>query len=62
MMSREKQIESEWIVTTKTDADYYTPSKVAICKHCGEELWFKGKVRFIKFCPHCGAKMKGGAE
>ena len=30
------------------------------CSVC-DAMW-SGVVRFMKFCPHCGAKMDGGAE
>ena len=57
------QSEGEWIERTKTTTNAkgmearYT---INFCSKCGYEI---GTIRYQhKYCPNCGAKMKGGAE
>lgn len=57
-----KQSESEWVLTLRTDLDYYSKCIVATCKKCGAEVWHKGKAKLKKYCSECGSKMKGGGE
>ena len=49
-----KQSEGEWIWTENGNADY---EKYWVCSNCKEHDFVKSK-----FCPNCGAKMKGGEE
>lgn len=56
-----KQSEGEWVERTKTTTNAkgmearYT---INFCSACGYEI---GTIRYQhKFCPNCGAKMKGG--
>ena len=56
-----KQSEGEWVERTKTTTNAkgmearYT---INFCSECGYEI---GTIRYQhKFCPNCGAKMKGG--
>ena len=51
-----KQSEGEWIIKWKSTIPQYEPSEYQ-CSNC--ELTRSVKH---KFCPNCGAKMKGGAE
>lgn len=58
-----RQSEGEWIEQIKTTTNakgmtaYYT---INFCSNCGYEI---GTIRYRhKYCPNCGAKMKGGAE
>ena len=46
-----KQSEGEWVWTENGEADY---EKYWVCSVCKEHEFIKSK-----FCPHCGAKMKG---
>ena len=48
-----KQSEGEWIKSDETTEQY---GYLYMCSYCGG-LSFLGK-----YCPRCGAKMKGGAE
>jgi hypothetical protein len=55
-----KQIEGEW---------YYPPYapfggnyEMKRCSVCGYKPDFVSDNPYTKFCPNCGAKMKGGAE
>lgn len=53
-----KQSEGEWV---KSDI----PQEKYVCSACGGACWyydFKGDVAKSRFCPNCGARMKGGAE
>lgn len=58
-----KQIEGEWIAKKEM---YRTPSaKNYYCSNCEKNATFDsfmGTSRITKYCPNCGAKMKGGAE
>jgi hypothetical protein len=47
-----KQREGEWIWTENGDEDY---EQFWICSVCNEKSYIE-----TKFCPDCGAKMKGG--
>ena len=52
-----KQSEGEWIRQKGRPE--------AICSNCGREVVYQvvdNKWEFENFCPHCGLKMKGGAE
>ena len=49
-----KQSEGEWIWTENGEADC---EKYWVCSVCKEHDFVK-----TKYCPNCGAKMKGGAE
>jgi len=56
-MGYRKQSEGEWIRQKGRPE--------AICSKCGCEVVYQvidNKWAFENFCPHCGAKMKGGAE
>ena len=46
-----KQIEGEWIWTEKGEADC---EKYWVCSVCKEHEFVK-----TKYCPNCGARMKG---
>ena len=53
-----KQSEGEWKRSEKGKYDYF-------CTICGEKAVqniYGNYDRLFKFCPNCGAKMKGGAE
>ena len=53
-----KQIAGKWV---KSDI----PQEKYVCSACGGACWyydFKGDVAKSRFCPNCGARMKGGAE
>ena len=52
--------QGEWIII---DEDH-TLSRFKICSNCGKEAeWLDGGSQLLsKFCPNCGADMKGGAE
>lgn len=55
--SYRKQSEGEW------KRQKGTPE--AICPNCGREVVYQiveGRWEFEYYCPHCGSKMKGGAE
>ena len=49
-----KQSKGEWMWTEKGEADC---EKYWVCSACKEHDFVK-----TKYCPNCGAKMKGGAE
>jgi DNA-directed RNA polymerase subunit RPC12/RpoP len=55
-----KQSEGEW---TKHLDEY--DCEYAKCSHCGEEYYDANGEdtidMFYKYCPNCGARMKGGA-
>jgi hypothetical protein len=52
-----KQSEGEWkFVNGDIGYDEYG------CSVCGENVVFEFEEYKYKFCPHCGAKMKGGEE
>lgn len=51
-----KQIEGEWNRSERGKYDYF-------CTACGEKAVqgiYGNHDRLFKFCPNCGAKMKGG--
>jgi rubrerythrin len=53
-----KQKEGEWITSD-------IPQEKYVCSVCGGACWYydyQGYVAKSKYCPNCGAKMKGGAE
>lgn len=53
-----KQKEGEWITSD-------IPQEKYVCSVCGGSCWYydyQGDVAKSKYCPNCGAKMKGGAE
>ena len=57
-----KQQESEWVVSFG-----FPPEPTTICKKCGFDRDFNLRIepRFlkkIKYCPNCGAKIKGVEE
>ena len=57
-----KQSEGEWVRQEKIKGKV-TPE--AVCSNCGREVVYQvidNKWEFENYCPHCGAKMKGGAE
>ena len=49
-----KQSEGEWIWTENGDEDY---EQFWICSVCNEKSYIE-----TKFCPDCGAKMKGASK
>lgn len=52
-----KQSDGEW--EARTDVVGFV--RCSVCKDCNVyDEWVDGKK--WNFCPHCGAKMKGGAE
>ena len=51
-----KQSEGEWVKVKSKFCDLITHQK---CSNCG---WTETLTDNHKFCPNCGAKMKGGAE
>lgn len=56
-----KQSEGEWIITTPIvmrvwDSDCIT------CSVCGGKSVCLLEDNKLKYCPHCGARMRGGAE
>ena len=58
-----RQIEAEWVAKKEM---YRTPSaKNYYCSNCAKSAIFDsfmGVSRITKYCPDCGAHMKGGAE
>ena len=53
-----KQSEGEWVTSD-------IPQEKYACSVCGGACWYydyQGEVARSKYCPNCGAKMKGGAE
>lgn len=51
-----KQREGEWLVKWRSTFPQYEPSEYE-CSNCGYR-----RTVLHKYCPNCGAKMKGGAE
>jgi rubrerythrin len=52
-----KQSKGEWVfVNGDVGYDEYG------CSVCGENVVFFDEENTYKYCPNCGAKMKGGAE
>ena len=52
-------VHGEWIWRTDIPIGDGRTSAGYICSHCGKDYWHGNK---LKFCPNCGAKMKGGDE
>ena len=53
-----KQSEGEWEVSDIPDEKY-------VCSVCGGACWYydyRGELAKSRYCPNCGAKMKGGGE
>ena len=53
-----KQSEGEWITSD-------IPQEKYVCSLCGGACWYydcQGDVAKSRYCPNCGAKMKGGGE
>lgn len=51
-----KQSEGEWIASD-------IPCEKYVCSVCGGVCWYydyQGDVAKSRYCPNCGAKMKGG--
>lgn len=49
-------VHAEWVVCGDGDNVPW------MCSHCGKTTAHKYKVMYGKYCPHCWAKMDGGAE
>ena len=49
-------VHAEWVVCGDGDNVPW------MCSHCGKTTAHKYKVIYGKYCPHCGAKMDGGAD
>ena len=47
---------AEWVVCGDGDNVPW------MCSHCGKTTAHKYKVMYGKYCPHCWAKMNGGAD
>ena len=50
--------EGKWVPSDYPDEKY-------VCSVCGGACWYydsEGEVAKSRYCPNCGAKMKGGAE
>ena len=49
----------EWIDRPAKQSDYY-----AYCSVCGKDAEYnaEGSLILSDYCPHCGAKMDGGAD
>lgn len=57
----ETQNTGEWVMQKKKPGKI-TPE--AVCSNCGREVVYQVidyRWAFENYCPHCGAKMKGGA-
>lgn len=52
-------VQGEWIWRTDIPIGDGRTSAGYICSNCGKDYWH-GNV--FKYCPSCGARMKGGAE
>ena len=52
-------VQGEWIWRTDIPIGDGRTSAGYICSHCGKDYWHGNK---LKFCPNCGAKMKGGDD
>lgn len=53
-----KQSEGEWVQSKDWEYDYK-------CSSCGNDALegrYGNNDHCTKYCPHCGARMKGGAE
>ena len=51
-----KQSEGEWLTSD-------IPQEKYVCSICGGACWYydcQGEVARSRYCPNCGAKMKGG--
>lgn len=49
-------VHAEWVVCGDGDNVPW------MCSHCGKTTAHKYKVIYGKYCPHCWAKMDGGAD
>lgn len=49
-------VHAEWVVCGDGDNVPW------MCSHCGKTTAHKYKVMYGKYCPHCWAKMDGGAN
>lgn len=49
-------VHAEWVVCGDGDNVPW------MCSHCGKTTAHKYKVMYGKYCPHCWAKMDGGAD
>ena len=57
-----KQSKGEWVRQEKKKGEV---APEAVCSNCSREVVYQvvdNKWEFENFCPHCGLKMKGGAE
>ena len=55
-----KQSEGEWIEERYID-EKRSDFKCSVCEY--DDTFYRNSIhRFYKYCPYCGAKMKGGAE
>ena len=58
--------QGEWLekVETKQLGHGWLTAHEIVCSNCGREAeWLDGGSQFLsKFCPNCGADMRGGAE
>lgn len=53
-----RQSEGEWLTSD-------IPQEKYVCSICGGACWYydcQGEVARSRYCPNCGARMKGGAE
>lgn len=53
----EERKEGEWI-----DTDYINlrvDTYLASCSECGYQMNVRNNGRYFKYCPYCGARMKG---
>lgn len=62
-----KQSEGEWktvyrMVGSINSYPALIPTNKEFCSICKKEFGMLSDVRSFKYCPNCGAKMKGGAE
>ena len=59
-----KQSEGEWVACPDEHEICATEFACSNCKEsfCSSELTDEEFLKMMKFCPNCGAKMKGGAE
>lgn len=59
-----KQIEAEWVPCDVLPADEdgeWTSYACSMCKHTTDS-YYRDVHDLSRYCPNCGAKMKGGAE
>lgn len=56
----EERKEGEWI-----DTDYINlrlDTYLASCSECGYQMNVRNNGRYFKYCPYCGARMKGASD